>query len=372
MKKVKVMEFIPMLNDGGAETLVVNYGLMMDRKSFEPVIVLIHNKQNTANFKRINGKVRTVSVYKTNSFVKKIMYRLIGKWYIPARLKSIIKKEKPDVIHMHLPLLKYIVPISRDLKGIKLIYTCHNEPRHVFAPKRYKEEAAAKYLIRNNGLRLIALHEDMRSELNQRFEIDNTVIIKNGIDFNVFRNVTESKEEIRKMLDIPEDSFVLGHIGRYAEQKNHDFLVEIFKEVVRKNHKAFLLLIGTGEKFEQIENKIKESGYEQKVKMFKSRSDIPQIFKSMDVFVFPSLFEGLSVSMVEAQAAGVKCVVSDKINPATFLSSKTIVLSLDDSAEKWAETILDENVVSDREYGNIDDYDLNKEIKNLENLYKGN
>lgn len=371
MKKIKVIELFSVLNDGGAETLIVNYALLMDKESFEPVLVTIHNKKNTANFKRIDGKARVVPVYKTNSFAKKVMYRLFGKWYIPFCLKRIIKKEKPDVIHVHLPLLKHVASISKHLNGIKLFYTCHNEPKYIFSKNRLKEETAAKYLIENNGLRMIALHEDMRVELDQRFEINNTVVIKNGVDFNKFRNVSESKEEIMKTLDIPKDSFVLGHIGRYTEQKNHDFLLKIFKEVVQKNSKAYLLLIGTGEKFEQIESKIKQSGYDQNVKMFKSRTDIPRILKVIDVFVFPSFYEGLSVTMVEAQAAGVKCVVSDRINPATFLSPKTIVLSLDESAEKWAEMILNEDAVSDREYGNIDDYDMNKEIKNLQNLYRG-
>ena len=105
--------------------------------------------------------------------------------------------------------------------------------------------------------------------------------------------------------------------------------------------------------------------------MFKSRSDIPEILKAMDVFVFPSWFEGLSVTMVEAQVSGVRCVVSDRINSASFLSPKTVALSLDDGCERWADAVLDRELVTDKPYGDLDEYDLNKEMRRLEGLYKG-
>lgn len=371
MNRIKVMEVIPMLNDGGAETLVVNYGLLMERENFEPIIVPIHTKTNTENYKRSKGKIKTVPVYKTNSFIKKVMYRLVGSWYVPLRLKQIIKKEKPDAIHIHLQLLAYFNPIAKHLKGIRVFYTCHNEPKYMFSPTRPKEEAAAKKLIESNALRIVALHEDMRQEINQRFGISDTVVIKNAVDFKKFRNVAESKGEIRKGLGIPEDAFVLGHIGRYTSQKNHEFLIDIFQAVVQKKPEAHLILIGTGEKYEEIEARVQQCGLENNVKMFRSRGDIPQIFKAIDVFVFPSLFEGLSVTMVEAQAAGVRCVVSDKINSASFLSPKTVALSLDDSCEDWANAVINNDLVTEKEYGDIDAFDLNKEIRRLEKMYEG-
>lgn len=371
MDKIKVLSFIPMLSDGGAETLVVNYAHLIDKTQFEPIILSVHKKESTANFKRINGSAKIISVYKTNSLLKKIAYRLWRDQYVPFQIKRVIEREKPDVIHVHLQILKYILPIAESLKGIRLFYTCHNEPQYMFDGAQSQEKDAAQHLINHYGLKMIALHEDMREELNHLFEIDNSIVIKNGVDFNKFRNIPKTKEEIRRGLGIPADAFLLGHIGRYTEQKNHEFLIEIFRETVKKKPNAYLLLIGTGEKFDQIEALVQLHGLKEKVKMFRCRTDIPELFKAMDVFVFPSLFEGLSVTMVEAQAAGVRCVVSDRINKATFLSSKTIAFSLNEPSDLWADAVLNMDLTSNETYGILDDYDLNKEIKKLENLYKG-
>lgn len=368
MSKCKVLQIVPALNDGGAETLAVNYVSLMDKQEFEPVLVSLHVRTNTVNYQRVQGKARMLTVYKTNSFVKKVMFRLFGDRYIPAMLKKLIEQEKPQAIHIHLQILKYFVPISSCLKGIRLYYTCHSEPWRMF---KGKEEQAARYLIKHNNLCMVALHEDMRLELNEKFGANNTVIIKNGVDFNKFRNVTTTKEQIRIELGIPTNAFVLGHIGRFVSVKNHAFLVDVFREAWKREPSAYLLLVGSGELYEQIESQIKEYGLFDRVKMFKSRADIPEILKAMDVMVFPSFLEGLPVTLVEAQAAGLRCVVSDRVNIASFMSRTTVALSLDDSYETWADAVLDTELVTDKEYADIEEYDLNREIKKLERLYEG-
>lgn len=371
MNKIKIIQLISSLGDGGAETLVKDYANLIDNQRFEIKIIVVQNVQNTANYKWVSSAgIQIIPVYKNYNLASKISRNVIGKYYIPHRLKSIISSEKPDVIHVHLPLLRYLSPIADSLNGIKLFYTCHNEASIMLDGKMKKEQIAASELIKKCNLQLIALHQDMAEELNNMFSVNTTKVIRNGVDFNRFRNISESKMRIRENIGIPVDALVVGHIGRFTEQKNHTFLIDIFKKLTEYNNSAFLLLVGSGKLKKSIEERVLTEGIKDKVLILSNRTDIPQLLQAMDVFVFPSLFEGLSVTLVEAQAAGVRVIASDRINKETVLSKDTILLSIKDSPAKWAQTILDTDIVNN-EFGDISRFDMNKEIIALEKLYSG-
>lgn len=367
---IKVIELVDALYDGGAENIAREYAAILNKEKFHTVIVTVLNNKTTANYKRaIEDSVRIRSAYKDCSVVSKGLRRLFGMCMIPERLKKIIKEEKPDVVHIHSPLLKYLVPISEDLKGIDLFYTCHSNPSGFFSGKNAVEKPAAEKLIKNNGLRLVALHEKMRVELNEMFSVNNTVVVKNGVNFERFKPNAEGRAQLRRDLGISEDAFVLGHIGRFAKVKNHSFLIDVFSEVCKKNAKARMILVGNGPLEGEIREKIENLGLSDKVVMLSRRTDTPELLNAMDVFVFPSFYEGLPVTLVEAQATGLKCVVSDRINPESFLTEKTIPLDIEESASKWADTVLDADV-SNSIHGDLSAFDINREIKNLELLYK--
>lgn len=366
----KVVQFITDICDGGAETLVKDYALLLDKKEFEVVLLTRYPIAETANSKHLrNSGIRIVSLNKSGSKPAKIWNKLTFKFRMPVLMKKFLNEEKPDVIHAHLAQLCYLNTVADELKGIKLFYTCHNIVSHYFSGKNEKERIAAENLIKNNDLRMIALHDDMKNELNVMFKVDNSVVIRNGIDFSRFRNITVTKEEKRKEIGIPENAFVMGHIGRFAEQKNHPFLVDVFNEVAKARDDAFLLMVGAGDTASVIE-KLNNYGLNGRYMILSNRTDIPELLKAMDVFVFPSLFEGLGIVLIEAQVAGLKCVVSDNIPSEAFRTGLISSLSLKESAEKWRDEILcgavNTDIVSD-----IDNYDINKEIRRLESLYNG-
>ena len=145
--------------------------------------------------------------------------------------------------------------------------------------------------------------------------------------------------------------------------------MEVFSLLSDKEPNAFLLLIGTGDEKGNIEKQIKEKGLENKVKILSGRTDISELLNSMDVFILPSLYEGLPISLIEAQASGKRCIVSDNINPSAFVSNLVVPLPLRDK-EKWCDAILgriDGPGYEDR----LSDYDISKEIRKLERLYRG-
>lgn len=363
--KTNIIEFITNLSDGGAENLVKDYSILIDKERFNVSIVTIRNYTDTAVYKTlIKNGIDIIPVYpKWNLFIR-IYNKFLGYWHINRRLKTIFKERNAEVIHAHLYTLKYIFRIRKQLKNVRLFYTCHNIPK-VYFDKRTCYYA--KSLHKLNGMRIIVLHDDMRVEINKILGIDNTVVVRNGIDFNRFY-VTKSKNEIRESIGIPAESFVIGHVGRFVEQKNHCMLVEIFQKICKKRSDAFLLMVGSGELSGEIENALDNVGLTGKYLILSHRSDIPELMKAMDVFVFPSKYEGLGIVLVEAQVSGLKCVVSEAVPHEAFLTDKIISLGFEEPIEKWCDTIFDDQIKG-APYGRLEDYDMNLEIKKLENLY---
>jgi glycosyltransferase involved in cell wall biosynthesis len=142
-------------------------------------------------------------------------------------------------------------------------------------------------------------------------------------------------------LGIPPDAFAIGHVGRFSQQKNHAFVIDVFSELIKLEPKAFLLLTGDGELRREIEKKVLEVGLSQRVLFLGSRPDVPHLMQGiMDVFLLPSFYEGLPLVLIEAQAAGLPSVVSDVI-PEEAAIVKPLVrrVSLSEPAVEWAKAI---------------------------------
>lgn len=369
MAKKKLIEFIGRIQDGGAETLVKDYALLLDKDLFDVTVLCLDINRNSNVYKTlVENNVKIVSMYHSFDIPDRILARIIGPRYVSNKLKKAMKKLRPDIVHAHLEMLNFIKLAVKEFEGVKLLFTCHNPPQMLIGDQRPLERDACRYLIDNNNLQIIALHEEMAKEINQMFNINNTAVIRNGIDFNRYQNVEESKESIRKSLSIPEDAYVVGQVGRFTYQKNPEFTISVFNELLKKNANSYLMLIGRGKQEKMILDEIAKYGIEDHVLVLKNRTDIPRLLKAMDVFIFPSRFEGLGIVLIEAQVAGLPCVVSEAIPFEAFQSKNITCLSLEDSKEKWVDNLLNPvgNIDS---YGDINNYDMNHEIKNLKALY---
>lgn len=165
------------------------------------------------------------------------------------------------------------------------------------------------------------------------------LILNNGINIKKFSFEQQKREQVRKEMDL-EDSFVVGHIGRFVDQKNHRFLIEIFDSIQQKKKNAKLLLIGTGELQRDIETQISQLGFMDKVYFLGIRSDIAPLLMAMDVMLFPSLYEGMPNVIIEAQATGLNCVVSDAVTKDCDITGLVKFLSLEVPSSEWADEIV--------------------------------
>lgn len=173
MKKIKVVHYIGDMDNGGAQALIRDYACLIDKDKFEVGILTLYPVLDTANVKILKESgVNFFSVYKSRSILERMKHRVYKKFWIKRGIKRFIEQQGPDIIHCHLLVLLTIYWISNSLKDIKLFYTCHTLPERLFAGTHKAEYKAADYLIKNNGLQIIALHEKMKNELNKMFSID--------------------------------------------------------------------------------------------------------------------------------------------------------------------------------------------------------
>lgn len=198
-------------------------------------------------------------------------------------------------------------------------------------------------------------------------------MLHNGIDMERFNTNLYDKNKILKSLNINDNNFIIGHIGRFSEVKNHQFIIRVFREVKNKIPNAHLILVGTGELENKIKADVEQFGLMDCVSFLGNRSDIPELLSVMDVFLFPSHFEGTGIALIEAQAMGLKCVVSEGIPQEAIVNNNVFTLSLNKPIKEWCECILEENTnnVDKKNEERLKKYDLNVIIKKLEKIYSG-
>lgn len=164
-------------------------------------------------------------------------------------------------------------------------------------------------------------------------------ILHNGVDLGQYHYDEAGRQQIRGEFFL-EDKLVVGHVGRFQHQKNHTYLIDIFAEIKALRNDAVLVLVGTGELEPMLREKIREKGLEDAVIFTGLRFDIPQLLSAMDVFVFPSFYEGMPNTVIEAQATGLPCVIADTITREADITGLVQYLSLEQAPEHWAKTAL--------------------------------
>lgn len=368
MKKIKVLHVVGQLMLGGQETMVMNFCRYADRSKIE-FDFLVYGKE-IGDFEQeansMGGKVIHTPA------LKEIGYRSFSK-----QINNIIEKNGPyDAIHCHTSLnsgvllkisKKHAIPVR-----IAHSHTTNPGKKLTYTFKVYS--SLMRRTILNNATHFVGCGKDAGNYLfGEKTFTSKGFVINNGILVEKFKVNSQVRDRIRKELSLG-DSFVVGHVGRLSEEKNHIFLLNIFKEILNKNSNSKLVLIGDGPlKKALIEQSIKMD-IEEKVVFCGQRNDISEVLQSMDVFVFPSLYEGLPVSVVEAQASGLPCILSNNITSEIKITSLTKFMSLDLSAEEWADAVIDKKVHSRLDVSEDirkSGYDIRDVCQKLQKIYMG-
>ena len=269
-------------------------------------------------------------------------------WIYTSNFKKILKNNGPyDIVHSHVHHYSGLTLFLAKQAGVPVrIAHSHNNTSSAEAQAGWKRKLylalMEKSIARYATLGLGASHEAAIDLFGMTWKNDSRwQILYYGLDLTPFRMQID-KAALRAEFNIPADAFVIGHVGRFEAQKNHQFILQIATEIVKQEPKMRLFLVGVGPLREEVEQNVARLGLKDHVVFAGVRSDVPQLMLSiMDVFLFPSLFEGLGLVLIEAQAAGLVSVLSDVVPQAADVVCPLIKrLSLSDSASFWAETVL--------------------------------
>lgn len=355
---------------GGTETVVLNYYNNLNPAIFH-IDFMIHGYDDGKNIVHrdlINRGSKIFYVTPRGESYKKNI----------TDIDRVFSENKFDIVHCHMDAAnmfvlkeakKYDIPVriahSHNAGGIISKNSVIKKILYEFVLAYAKSKL--KYYSTFN----IACSEKAGEWL---FGKNDYVVINNGINFESYKFDEEKRNRIRTDMGIDEDTFVLGHIGRFAPQKNHKFLIDMFKMYHDKNINSRLMLIGQGELEQEIREKVKLLEIEDSVLFLGVRNDISDLMCAMDVFLLPSLYEGLPLVGVEAQASGLKCLVSEEISKEVVISDNIKLLPIDNSLDLWVDCILNVSEAKaniGREHVKLSEkFNLSFIIKQLEDVYK--
>ena len=203
------------------------------------------------------------------------------------------------------------------------------------------------------------------------FNSGKVTVFKNAIDLTKFKFDENTRNRVRHQFKV-ENKLVVGHIGRFCKQKNHEFLIKVFEKIHDIEQNSVLVLVGVGELEEEIKNLVHQKKLDDCVKFLGKRNDCNELYQAMDVFVLPSNYEGLVVVGIEAQSIGLPCIFSTSVAEETKISPNVKFLSLEDSSEKWAKEAIELSklgIARDNSYAADHGYDIKKEAFMLVEFY---
>jgi glycosyltransferase involved in cell wall biosynthesis len=325
---IRVLHVVTQMTRGGLETMLMNYDRHID-----------HNKVQFDFLEHRNA---------VTDYDREIL-ELGGRIYRLPRLNPMSPKylkaldrffaEHPDyrIVHVHLDCMSGI-PLKYAKKYSVPIRIAHAHSSNETKNAKYPLKLLHKQFVPKYATHFFACGEAAGRWM---FGVHAFSILNNAVDADSFIFNDNTGKQYRNLLDIDPSTLLLGHVGRFSQEKNHGFLIDVFSELVKLHLDSKLLLVGQGDLEQTIRDKVKSLGLSGRVIFAGVRSDVNALMQAMDVFVFPSLFEGLGIVAVEAQAAGLPCVVSNRV-PRECEKTDGLVtfLPLEAGAEQWAKQIL--------------------------------
>lgn len=349
--RIRVLHVLGTTNIGGAESRIMELYRAVDRDKIQ-FDFLVHTSQDGSysdEIRALGGKIYTLPRFKVYNYFR---YRKAVRDFFEKHTEfCAVHGHMTSTASIYLPVAKKIYAKNNIKRsGHELITIAHARSAGVdrgikgiitkLIRKNLKNKADVCFTCsREAG---IAVYGKKSVEEGRVWTVPNAI---NCSRFKFDKNV---RTEVREKLGLT-DKFVLGHVGRFGFMKNHVYLAEIFAHVCRKNPDSALVLIGKGEEEETVREKIKRLGeemfgdsdfLEKRTFFLGNRFDIEAFYQAFDCFVFPSIFEGFPGSVLEAEASGLPCFVSDKVTGEVALSDNVYYLSIDEKPEKWAERII--------------------------------
>lgn len=328
---MRVLQVVTNMDRGGLETMLMNYYRHIDRTKVQ-FDFLTHRQERAAyddEIEALGGRIYRLP-------------RLVpwSKSYLSELNRFFDEHPEYKIIHVHQDCLSSVI-LKAAAKHDVPVRIAHSHSANQDKNIKYPIKLWYKRKIPRHATHLFACGKEAGDWM---FSGAPYQIVNNAIEATTYTYDADKRGELRRQLVLA-DELVIGHVGNFTQPKNHPFLLEIFTALLKKEPNAVLLLVGGGEEMSQIREKAQKLGIAEHVHFLGVRSDVAGLMQAMDVFVFPSLYEGLGIALIEAQTAGLPCVVSDTIPHEAYLTDLVDSESLSAPAEKWAEKILEKRAI---------------------------
>lgn len=357
---IRVLQMIGSLNVGGSQTMILNIYRNIDRTKMQFDFVLDHPNETyfAEEVKAMGAKIFTMPGF-NGANAAEIKRDWNNFFYLHPEYK---------VLHSHVrSYASLYLPVAKK-HGVKTIIHSHSTSNGTGAMAMAKN--ALQFPLKKQADILMACSTEAGLWLygEKAMQSDKYVFMPNGVDLERFSYNAEARNRLRKELGL-EGKFVVGHVGRFMADKNHGFLVEAFAKLKEQKPDSALLLVGEGALQLQTAQKAVQLGVAEDVIMTGNRNDVAELLSAMDVFAFPSIREGLPVTLIEAQAAGLPCLISENISPDVDVSKLAKRLPID-SPERWAEEMLRKQERMDVKADIIKaGFDVKDSAKKMQELY---
>lgn len=370
MKKIKVCYFINGFSNGGAERSLYRYLSFMDLSKFEIHLIVYDNildKKSIDEFFDLGIQIFIIPLWKKRF------------WKSCKKTIEIFRREQYDIIHAHMTDLNWL-PLLLSLLVLPVKRTIRISHSHMYYGN-IRLPIQRRFLYQIEGIlgRLVATHYfacscDAGISLFGKNNVvkENVYIVRNALDIENFLFSYNTRQRYRGELNLG-NSFVIGNIARFEKQKNHFFLIGLFEQFVKIYPNSKLLLVGCGSLEKSIRKLVHEKNLDDKVIFCGTTNQIDVIYQVMDVFVLPSLYEGLGIVCIEAQTAGLPVLSSSNIPEEAKITDLLRFLSIENGYDEWVEELL-KYVNRERKLVCMEDiqkagYDIRLETKKLENKY---
>ena len=338
-ESIRILQVVTTMDRGGLETMIMNYYRNIDRTKVQ-FDFLTHtdvHQDFEEEIAELGGRIYRLP--RLNPF---------SIHYHKALNRFFRENKEYRIVHCHRDCMAGI-PLKAAKKAGVPVRIAHGHTTNQVRDGKLPLKLIYKRMIPQYATDLFACS---KAAGDWMFSGGDYRIMRNAVDAGRFRFDQEKAKEMREELSL-QGCFVMGHVGQFRIEKNHLFLIDIFYELQKKDPMSRLVLIGQGIQLQAVLKKIKEYDIEDRVILLGARADIPELLQALDVFVLPSLYEGFPVSMIEAQAAGLPCFISDMVPLECKITEEVEQLALSDGAQVWAEKILAFRGMSRR-----DNYDL--------------
>ena len=359
------------ISSGGQEAFIMNVidNIDNERVTIDLFTPYYCDNENYANVVKENGG---------KLYVHGLDFKAGGlKTNIVSPIRKVLRENKYDVVHIHsgsvfsLAMASYAAKLERVPKII--VHSHATADKHTL--KRDLIKTVCTPIINSCATDFLACsHEAGKWKFSQRVCDNKLRIIKNGIKLEKYAFDIGTRNRIRQSLHIDDDTVVIGHVGRFSHEKNQAFIVELQKELLSRGFNSLVLFIGAGDDETHIKDIVQSYGIDGSV-VFQGRvNNVNDYLQAMDMFLLPSLYEGLGIVAIEAQAAGLPVITSDNVPQAVVLSDRVVQIPLSDRTA-WIDTIMrtdTQTSARDTKIAALDEYDVKTTVQDVEHIYCGN